>query len=192
MIENENVRVLLMPRWSGTADDDWYPWLRGELDVPITTGRLVPAPGAPVIAACVAELARMVGTGSLEQTVLVGHSVGCQAVLRFVAGLPEGARVGAIVCVAGWFSVDQPWPTIRPWIDTPIDDARVRQTSHHITVLLSDDDPFTADHAANGAAWRGRLGAAVTVVPGARHFNAPEAPAVRHAIREALTVVHGR
>lgn len=183
------MRVLLMPRWSGTVDDDWYPWLRRELAVPITAGALLPTPGAPVIADCVAELARLGGAGSLEETVLVGHSVGCQAVLRFVAGLPEEARVGAIVCVAGWFSVDEPWPTIRPWIDTPMDHARIRRATDHIAVLLSDDDPFTADHTANAAAWGERLGATVTMVPGARHFNAPVAPAVHHAIRDALVAI---
>ncbi len=181
-----------MPRWAGTADSDWYPWLRAELDVPVACARLLPTPQAPAIADCVAELATVAGRSNLEDTLLVGHSVGCQAVLRFVADLPEAVPVGAILCVAGWFAVDAPWDTIRPWMDTPLDDARIRAATPNLSVLLSDDDPFTADHEANTAAWRERLGAHVTVVAGARHFNAPREPDVLRAIERALAALADR
>jgi len=50
-------------------------------------------------------------------------------------------------------------------------------------VLLSDNDPFTADSAANAALWRARLHAQVRLVPGARHFNGAQEPAVYDALR---------
>jgi len=98
--------VLIVPRWGGTGADDWYPWLRAKLDVPTTVARLRPEPGAPTIKASVGELRRVAPPDTLAGTLLVGHSVGCQALLRYVASLPLGTNVGGLVAVAGWFSVD--------------------------------------------------------------------------------------
>jgi predicted alpha/beta hydrolase family esterase len=117
-----------------------------------------------------------------EQTVVLGHSVGAQAALRALALLGDGVRAAAVLVVAGWQTVDEPWPTIRPWIDTPIDTARARRAVRQIRALLSDDDPFTSDHRATAAWLRDALGATVALAPGGRHFNG----AHEHAVEDAL------
>ncbi len=181
-------RLCIVPRWAGGPERDFYPWLRREL---AARGRFaevlspeMPDPGTPTIEAWTARIAEEVGhdAAALERTVLLGHSVGCQAVLRFLAGLPAGVHVAGALLVAGWFWVDNPWPTLRPWMDTPIDLAAVRAACPRLTVLLSDNDPFTTDFAANQAAWEERLGAEVRVLPGAKHFNAADEPAVLEAL----------
>jgi hypothetical protein len=181
------VNVHIMPRWAGGAEDDWYPWLRDSLpDHAVSVAPLRPSPEAPTIEACVEELARGLANRDLSSTVLVGHSVGCQAQLRYLASLGEPATVAGLLCVAGWWSVDEPWDTIRPWIETPLDRQAVRRAAPRIRVVLSDNDPFTSDHAGNAATWRERLGAEVTVVPAAKHFNGAGEPAVLAALRELL------
>jgi len=187
-------RLCIVPRWAGTQEKDYYPWLRTSLDA--RTSRLfdevlspeMPEPGTPTIEAWTGRIREVVGTdpAALAETVVLGHSVGCQAVLRFAAGLPEGARLRGVLCVAGWFWVDKPWETLRPWMDTPIDDAAVRERVGQLVVLISDDDPFTADHAANAKAWKERLGAEVVMAPGRRHFNEAEEPAVLDALVKAF------
>lgn len=182
-------RIVLVPRWGGDASSDWYPWLRERMpEADLTVADLVPDPGAPAIDGCVTELRRLLGDAParLRDTLLVGHSVGCQAVIRYLATLPEDVTVDAVVCVAGWFWVDEPWPTLMPWQDEPLDDARVKAVAPSLRVLLSDDDPFTSDHMRNADVWRTRLDADVTVHPGRRHYNAPEEPLVLDAIEQAL------
>jgi predicted alpha/beta hydrolase family esterase len=174
--------MLLVPRWGGTAASDWYPWLRTQVDEPVAVASLRPDPGAPTLAGMAAELAALAPT---EDTLLVGHSVGCQALLRHIASLPDGVRVRGLVAVAGWFQVDRPWASILPWLETPIDTERVREACGFVHVVLSDDDPFTADHRSNARQWKA-LGAEVTVVPGGRHFNGAREPVVRDVVREAL------
>ena len=120
---------------------------------------------------------------ALADTILVGHSIGCQAVLHYLAGLPSSAGVRGTLCVAGWWSVDEPWESIRPWIENPPDLARVRASCGQLRVLLSDDDPFTAEAGRNGRLWRERLGAAVEVVRGAAHFNRTQEPSVLAELR---------
>ena len=181
-------RVILAPRWGATDEDDWYPWLRRELGE-VSVARLLPNPGAPEIDACVIELERLVGDD--RDAVLVGHSVGCQIVLRYLD--KQGHRMPHVLCVAGWFWIDEPWPTILPWIETPIDWARVRHAAGQVRVLLSDDDPFTSDYQSNAAAWRERLGAQVEIQPGARHFNRVEEPFVLASlVQSARSSVTGK
>ncbi len=179
-------RILLVPRGAGTATSDWYPWLARELAsrapaVRLEVAPLEPAPAAPEIEACMAAIGAL---GALDPagTLLVGHSVGCQVLMRALARLPDGARAPALLLVAGWWTVDQPWDTLRPWIDTPFELARVVARCARIEVLLSDDDPFTRDAEETRRRFVEGLGATVQILPGRRHFNAPEEPAVLDAV----------
>ncbi len=183
-------RLLIVPRWSGRPDDDWYPWLERKLASHKprlfgTVGALnMPDPDDPTIEAWVGALTELVGTDNalLGQTILVGHSVGCQAIMRYLATLQPGAKVAGVLGVAGWWSVDQPWGSILPWMETPFDVACVRSASAKFHVLIADDDPFTPDFRQNRRLWEERVGATVTVVAGAQHFNGGREPSVLQAL----------
>jgi predicted alpha/beta hydrolase family esterase len=185
-------RLIVVPRWAGTPESDYYPWLTRKLATgPLFTDVRVlamPDPGSPVIRAWVDQLLAALGQDPAEtaRTVLLGHSVGAQTVLRALAELPPGRVVAGALLVAAWFSVDRPWEAIRPWMETPVDLDRARAAAGRIDVLLSDNDPFTADFAENRRAWEERVGANVTVRPGEAHFNRAEEPSVLAAL-EALT-----
>jgi hypothetical protein len=176
--------IAILPRWSGHADSDWYPWFRAQLaDSGVRVQMLeLPRRDAPVIEECVASLTAALGDdpAALRSTVLIGHSVGCQALLRYLASLPDGeGGPAALLCVAGWWTVDRPWATIVPWIETPLALDRLRaRVGGRVSVMLSDNDPFTADWQANAALWRERLGAQVVEVAGGKHFNDAQAHAV--------------
>ncbi|MFZ6185056.1 alpha/beta hydrolase [Nannocystis pusilla] len=183
-------RLLVVPRWAGTPRSDFYPWLVDSLAAapgrpfdPVVVADL-PNPGTPRLDTWPPAIARLLGDDPdvLRDTFVLGHSVGCQALLHALAALPAGSRVAGMLAVAGWWSVDEPWPTILPWQDNLPDLARVRAAVPRLTVLLSDGDPFTRDHQANAVLWRERLGAEVEVVPGARHFNASQEPTVLAAL----------
>jgi predicted alpha/beta hydrolase family esterase len=179
-------RVIVVPRWGGTPSDDWYPWLRAELGEDAVEVLDMPEPGRPTIPAWTEAVSTALGDDpyALAQTMLVGHSVGAQAAMRALAALAPGRSVARLVCVAGWFTVDAPWDDLRPWIETPIDDAAVAEGAQRIRVLLSTNDPYTSDAEANAHAWRERLEAEVVIVPEARHFNAAQEPVVLEQVRE--------
>jgi hypothetical protein len=148
----------------------------------------MPNPGTPTIEAWRAAIGEALGSDAarLSRTLLVGHSVGCQAALHFLESLPEGALVGGLLCVAGWWTVDRPWETILPWINATHDDEKIKRgAGGKIRLLLSDNDPFTSNFEENGNAWRARLGAQVELIPGGKHFNAAEEPAVLRAVLAA-------
>jgi len=96
-------RVIIVHQWTSSPSGDWYPWLKLEL---VKRGVAVdvlpmPNPDAPRMEEWVPFLAEKAGEVN-QDTFLVGHSVGCQTILRFLQTLPQGTRVGGIFFVAGW------------------------------------------------------------------------------------------
>jgi predicted alpha/beta hydrolase family esterase len=179
-------RLILVPRWSGRSDSDFYPWLGRRLRElgwagEVETAALRP-PDAPEVDATVAAVRGRLGAAArAARTVLLGHSVGAQAVMRALV-----SPVAGIVLVAPWWTVDQPWPTIQPWIETPFDWEQVRDNARRRLVLVSTNDPFTADAARTRRLFEERIGAEVQIHDGAEHFNRAEEPAVLRAVSDLL------
>lgn len=199
-----STRLIVIPRWGGTPDSDWYPWAKRELAAakpapfdPVIFADM-PHPELPTIAAWVNRVQSLLGSDPdlNANTVLVGHSVGCQAIMRALAGRPAGVRVAGLFFVAAWFSVDAPWEPIMPWIETPIDTGKVREAADKIVVVISDDDHHRKDWRSNRQVWEERVGASVSIVPGADHFNGPAYPALLDILLKEFggrdRYVHGR
>ena len=181
-------RVIVIPRWSGTPQSDWYPWFQRALaHSPAVSSLLVgdmPEPSTPTIPAWSSAVRALLGEDPhvLAKTIVIGHSVGCRAVLHALAELPQGCRLHGTLCVAGWWEVDKAWDSLLPWLHTQPDLAKIREASPKIVVLLSDNDPFTADAERNALLWQERLHAHTLLLHGAKHFNATEEPAVLDAL----------
>lgn len=180
----------MVPRRGGRGDSDFYPWLarrlreqgwRGEVE----TAPLLP-PDAPDLASTVSAVrGRLGGAGRAARTVLVGHSVGAQAVMRALA--VPGPAVAGLVLVAAWWTLDRPDPVLARWIEAPFDWQRARERAARRVVLLSTDDPYTADAARTRRLFEERLAAEVRIHDRAGHFNRDEEPAVLHAVRELVS-----
>jgi uncharacterized protein len=142
----------------------------------------MPEPERPDPKAWVPAVARWLGEepNELARTVLVGHSVGCQAVMRALATLDAGQSVEGALLVAPWFWLDEDDQdeTSALWEETTLDERAARRAAGNVVALLSDDDPFTSDWKANAEAWEKRLGAQVIVEPGRGHFNEKREPRI--------------
>jgi len=170
---------------------DCYPWLvaraRDELGIATRFVELAPSPDAPEPGPTAVAVATAIAAA--HEPIVLAHSVGCRAALMAAAALDEGQTLPALICLAGWFTVDRPWPSIVPWLDPALFDlGRARAHVRELAAVISDDDPFTADHAATRASFE-RLGARVTLVSGGRHFNHPEEPAAWDAVAAAVAAI---
>ena len=195
----EQKEVFIVPRWAGAPHDDWYPWLSDQLravaaedgfDYQIQT-LAMPAWDLPVIERAVSYLQEVLPAHKLNSNVyLVGHSVGCLAILHYLASIakanPNAPQIGGVLCVAGWFSVDSPWQDILNWMDAPIDYEAARRLipQDKLIVLLSDDDPYTSGYQDNERLWVERLHSQVSILPGRQHFSARLDFDVRDAVRD--------
>lgn len=184
-------KLIVVPRMGGTGHSDFYPRLiaraASEFSLTAQAVELLPIKEAPEPA----PTARAV-TAALQgadQAIVLAHSVGCLAALMAAAALPDGRSLAALICVAGWFTVEQPWPTIMPWLAEDLfDETRVRARVRHLAAVISDNDPFTPDYGATRTRFE-RMGATVTVVSGRRHFNTADEPAAWQALEAAIAAI---
>lgn len=182
-------RVFIVHRWDGEPDGDWYPWLAEQLeDRGFKTEVLtMPNPEFPEIKSWVSAIKKAVGKPD-ENTYFVGHSIGCQAIMRYLSGLPAEARIGGSVFVAGWFGLmgletEEEAATAKSWLETPIDLNKVRTTGGRFAAVFSDNDPFVPLEDAE--IFRKMLGAQIVIEKYAGHFaGVEELPAALAAVLE--------
>ena len=139
-------RIIIIHQWMAGADGDWRPWLKIELE---KQGYEVLVPempdiDVPVIEKWVNKIVEVVGKPDAD-TYFVGHSIGCQAILRYLETID--IPVGDAVFVAGWFNLKNlESPEVeeiaRPWIETPINLEKVKSVLPKSTLIISDNDPF--------------------------------------------------
>ena len=171
-------RVFIVHGWDGRPQNGWFPWLKKELEergfkvfVPA-----MPNPSEPKIETWVPFLSGAVGTPDSE-TFFVGHSIGCQTIIRYLETVPEGTKVGGAVFVAGWYNLrnletEEEKRIAGPWVHTPRDDEKIRRTLGKSVAIFSDNDPFVMPE--NQISWKEKVGAQIIVEPGKGHFSGSE------------------
>lgn len=171
------MRIILVHRWSGRPDSDWYPWLENALEQHGFSVVVPHMPGwdNPTIEAWVGHLAVEVGMQLDEQTFFVGHSIGCQTILRFLEHVPEGKKVGGVVLVAPWVKLrnlegEAERKTAGPWMNTPIDATKVKTRAKKFVAIFSDNDLYV-DLAENRPFFEHELGAKIIIEKGKGHFT---------------------
>ena len=192
------MRVFIVHRWDGTPRSDWYPWLRKVLEksgVKVIVPEM-PDTSTPTIKAWVSHLAKTVGKPD-QQTYFVGHSIGCQTILRYLTTLPQNAMVGGVIMVAGWLTLQnlenkEMKAIAKPWLATPIDFAKVTEKTKNLVLILSDNDPYV-NLKENRTLFQKNLPVKIIVVRGKRHFTADEGvTSVLEVLREIQTVMGGK
>lgn len=169
--------LVLIHRWGATPESDWYPWLFSELlaqkihlQIPA-----MPDTNHPSIESWVETIASITPKPTAS-TFYIGHSVGVQAIFRYLERLPEKVKVGGVLSVAGWYALQnlstEEQRIAEPWLRTPIDYSSIRCHTHHIQALFSDTDSYVSLQ--NAELFQSTLDAFVTVVPNRGHFTQDE------------------
>ncbi|NDJ54143.1 MAG: hypothetical protein GYB68_13820 [Chloroflexi bacterium] len=180
--------LVVIPRWGGNPESDWYPWIQTEAPFDSVHLMEMPDPNENPIEDWVATIQNVVSVhpDRLAETIFVAHGAGCQALLHYFSKLPPGFKVGGALCVAGWWRVDKVWPGLLPWIATPLNRDRVRDVCDNFTVLISKNDPNSPDWAANKHMWESWLNADVIVISRAKGFNKAMEPAILKVLTRAF------
>lgn len=141
-------RAFIIHRWDGNPNTDWYPWLRRELErggFDVETPQM-PNTSEPEIDPWVKHLKKIVGKLN-KDTYFVAHSIGCQAVMRFLERENYNDKIGKIIFIAGWFKLKnlenkEARKIAKPWINTPINFDKIKQKISKLTVFLSTNEPY--------------------------------------------------
>ena len=141
-------KVYLIHGWGGSSESEgWFWWLKEEL---CKKGFKVivfdmPNSDSPRIEEWVKYLEKNVKDVD-EHTYFVGHSIGCQTILRFLEKLHKHKKIAGCVFVAGWFNVINLEPEelkiANPWMSNKIDFSRILDHCNRFFAIFSDNDPY--------------------------------------------------
>ena len=146
----------------------------------------IPGADEPRINKWIPKIAEVVGTAD-EDTYFVGHSIGCQAIARYLVTLPKDVKVGGVIFVAGFFKRltglgEEPnfEEVEKEWLGTPFDLGKVKNHLNKSVAIFSDDDPYVPLD--NIDDFRDKLGSKIIVQHKMNHFsgnwNVTELPVV--------------
>jgi len=111
-----------------------------------------------------------------EDTYLIGHSIGCRTIMRYLEKLPKEIKFRWIIFVAGWFNLlesayedNQEKYIAKPWLEIPINAEKVKQHTDKVLAIFSDNDPCVP--LSDSKIFREKLGAKVIIKKNEEHFN---------------------
>lgn len=172
-----NKRVFIVHGWEGHPNEGWFPWLKKELEArgfEVCVPQL-PDSKNPRIYNWVPALAKTVGATD-ENTYFVGHSMGCQAIARYIETLPQNIQIGGAIFVGGFFKhltgledradVQE---TDRHWLQAPINFEKIKSHLPQCVAIFSDNDQWVPLDNQND--FRDKLSCEISIEHNMHHFN---------------------
>ena len=156
--------------WEGYPEYCWYPWVKAELE---KRGFEVLVPAFPdtenpKMKAWVSKLQKIISEPN-EDVYLIGHSIGCAAIMRYLETLSEDQKVGGVVMVAG-FNENVGFEEIQNFFETSIDLEKIKKRSKNgFFAIHSDDDPYVDLKYAD--IFKEELSAEAIIKHEAKHFS---------------------
>lgn len=186
--------VVIVHGYKGRSETNWKPWLRQELeakgmkvDVPE-----MPSTEHPIAFEWMTMLAKTVGEPT-QDAYLIGHSLGCITILRYLETLNEGQKIGGAILVAGF---GERFPKYQSgshdtFLDHTLNWSHIKDHCNYFVAIHSDDDPGVNVEQLD--LFEDKLGAKVLREHGFGHFGSAdgvfEIPLVRD---ELLAMVERR
>lgn len=162
--------ALILHGTSGYPQENWFDWLRQELEsrqwkvwVP-----QLPRAEKPSIKRYNEFLLSEEDWEFNSETVIIGHSSGAVAILGLLQDLPEDIKIDRCYLV-GVFKDDLGWDKLDELFETPFDFEKIKNKSNKFTFIHSDDDPYCPlEHAEYLSE---KLNGELIVKPGQKHFS---------------------
>ncbi|MFH0837543.1 MAG: alpha/beta hydrolase [Candidatus Aenigmatarchaeota archaeon] len=133
-------RAVLVHGYMGTPKGGWFPWLKKELEKKEfeTHTPFMPTPSKPKMKKWVSKIADVIGNPD-EKTFLIGYSLGCVAVLRYLESINN--QIGGAVLVAGFGQKPEgKYKDLDNFFETPLDWKKINQNCKKFNIIHSDDD----------------------------------------------------
>lgn len=183
-------KVIIVHGWSGRPDCGWMSWLNKELSsrgFEVIAERM-PNPDTPEIKSWIAKLKKIISKPD-EDVYFVGHSIGCQTILRYLESLPEKTRVGGVVFVAGWLNLinletQEEKDVSKQWLETPIKFEKIKNKINKLVTIFSDNDPWVP--LSDSEIMKKELGAKIILEKNKGHYIENETLEIPVALKSIL------
>lgn len=173
-------KVYLIHGWGGgDSSEGWFGWLKKELKekgIEIIVFNM-PNTNYPKIEEWVGFLKESIKEKDLdEETYFIGHSIGCQATLRYLEKLPENIKIAGCIFIAGWFNLkkeayecERDKEIAEPWIKAPMDLEKVKQHTKNFLAIFSNNDPYVP--VSDSKIFKEKLNSEIVIKNNEGHFN---------------------
>lgn len=170
-------KVYLIHGWGGDSEGGWFDWLKKVLPEKGFEVEAFDMPNTfkPKIEEWVGYLEEKISQDEInERTYFIGHSIGCQTIMRFLEKLHKHKRIAGAIFVAGWFDLigfemEEEMEIAHPWIHNKINFERVLDHTNNFLAIFSDNDPYVKLDEVEK--FKENLGAKTVVKKGLGHFN---------------------
>ncbi len=187
--------VYIIHGWDDQPHNGWFPWLKKKLEADGVEVHVPSMPDTehPSIDVWVPFLRHLVSEPD-AQTFFVGHSIGCQTILRYLETLPENTTVGGVVLVAGWVTLkpaateeEETLTMATPWLQRPLNWPKIRSHAKKFVAIMSDDDQFVAVD--NVKLFVRELGATLVMEHHKRHLGGADGVMALMSVARELTLM---
>jgi len=136
--------IYVVHGWSGSPEEGWFPWLKKELESKNFKVEILSMPNAnhPKIEEWVTYLKKQVKKID-EDTSFLGHSIGCQTILRYLEGIDK--KISKAVLVAPWVHLKpeciadkESQEIAKPWLEKTINWDKIKHNKY--IYIFSDND----------------------------------------------------
>ena len=166
------VRIFIFHGTEGHPQENWFPWLKEQLE---NVGHevIVPQfPSPPIVAAKLSEWFDVLKAYEQQidkDTILIGHSLGGIFTLRVLEKLAQPVKAAVFVGTPVGVKPILYYDRDNSFSGFDFDWKVIKARTSHFAVYHSDDDPYVAP--ANGEKLAEKLGVELSLVPHAGHFN---------------------
>jgi len=185
-------KLICVHGWDGSPNIGFWPWLQVEaqkLGLEVHAPQL-PGGENPELPRWIKKIDTLVGTDAISRanTILIGHSLGCDAVLRYVERLPISQRIGAIILIAPFID-ESDLDDLEMFNGQAISVQKVKTIVHQKIAFFSSNDPHVPLQ--DGIEYQHRLGAQIHILKNRKHFSGDDGctniPEVLEALKKIVS-----
>ena len=162
-------KAIIIHCWEGYPEYCWYPNTKKELEekgFEVIVSEM-PDTKNPKLDNWLSNLQEIASKPN-EDTYLIGHSLGCITILRYLESLRENEKIGGAVLVAG-FTDNLGFEELNSFFEKPIDFEKIKNHCSKFVAIHSDNDPYVdLKHA---EVFKEKLNAEIIIKHNAKHFS---------------------
>lgn len=184
-------RAIIVHGFKGKPGTNWKPWLKHELEVSGFSVEVpeMPNTNSPLVEEWVSRLSETVGSFGSDELYLIGHSLGCITILKYLETLSEGQKAKACVFVAGFGRRFEEYQGRHDsFFEQDLDWDKVIKRSDNFVAIHSQDDPIVRYKELT--VFKDKLNAKTISLDGMGHFGSQdgvfEVPVVLNTILEIV------
>ena len=191
-------RIFIIHGWGGNPKEAWLSWLMKGLSSKgiVAYAPTMPNTENPKIDVWIPFLKKIVGKPD-KDTYFVGHSVGCQTIMRYLETI--NVKIGGVIFVAGFVNLNidaieeeekGSSKIAKPWLETPLNWDKIKKHVNKVIAIFSDNDPYVPLKDAN--IFREKLGAKIIIEKNKGHFTESDVKEIPIVLNELLNLFENK